>query len=110
MSEAEDIGMKAISKVGANKPIGRATMMLAALKTHANARHCDQAERFAAKFRDEIKKKGITVAYTDPIERPPVPGYRKIDTDKRIIDTQATVGFDKVQQAVMNFVSRKIPR
>ncbi|CAI7608730.1 unnamed protein product [Penicillium discolor] len=49
----------------------RVNRMLATLKTHADARRYDQAEKIATDFK-ELATKGYTAAYTDPIERPPV--------------------------------------
>lgn len=52
-------------------------------------------------------KKGITVAYTDPIERPAVPGYRKIDADQTISNNQDKAGFnDKMEKTVREYVSK----
>lgn len=48
---------------------------------------------------------GFSAAYTDPIERPPVPGYRKIDADQTIRDNTGRMGFDKVEQKVRDYVT-----
>jgi hypothetical protein len=52
-----------------------------------------------------MEKKWLTAVYTDPIEIPPVPGYRKVDTDQTIRDNKAKVGLtDKVEQEVKGFI------
>jgi hypothetical protein len=109
MMEAEDIGTKAIAQLKKDgKPADdRLDKMMAALKTHADARRYDQAQYILEEFSKYIANKGFTVAYTDPIERPPVPGYRKIDTDRTISDNQGKAGFDKVEEVVKKFVSDK---
>ncbi|GFF29545.1 hypothetical protein IFM61606_10377 [Aspergillus udagawae] len=110
MSEAEDIGTKAIAKLNADgrQPAGdRVNKMTTALKTHADARRYDQAQKITKAFENEMQKKGITVAYTDPIERPPVPGYRKIDADQTISNNQDKAGFnDKMEKTVREYVSK----
>ncbi|GIJ88327.1 hypothetical protein Asppvi_007247 [Aspergillus pseudoviridinutans] len=110
MSEAEDIGVKAIAKLNADgrQPADdRVNKMIAALKTHGDARRYDQALKITKAFEEEMTRKGFTVAYTDPIERPPVPGYRKIDADRTISDNQGNAGFnDKVEKVVKEYVSK----
>ncbi|KAF7157660.1 hypothetical protein CNMCM5623_002034 [Aspergillus felis] len=110
MSEAEDIGVKAIAKLNADgrQPADdRVNKMIAALKTHGDARRYDQAQKIIKAFEEDMKKKGVTVAYTDPIERPPVPGYRKIDADRTISNNQGKAGFnDNVEKEVRGFVSK----
>lgn len=109
MSEAEDIGTKAIAKLHADSKTpadDRINKMIAALRAHADARRYDQAQKITKAFAEFMEKKGFTVAYTDPIERPPVPGYRKIDADKTISDNQGKQGFDKVEQEVKDYVSK----
>jgi hypothetical protein len=109
MTEAEVIGTKAIAQLKKDgKPADdRLNKMIAALKTHADARRYDQAQAVVKKFSDYMATKGFTFAYTDPIERPPVPGYRKIDTDRTVSDNQGKAGFDKVEEVVKKFVSDK---
>lgn len=53
-----------------------------------------------------MTKKKFSVAYTDLIERPPVPGYWKIDVDKTISDTKGKAGFDKVEHEVRGYISK----
>lgn len=110
MSEAEDIGLKAIAKLNADgrQPADdRVNKMIAALKTHGDARRYDQALKITKAFEEEMTRKGFTVAYTDPIERPPVPGYRKIDADRTVSDNQGNAGFnDKVEKEVREYVSK----
>ncbi|KAJ5459059.1 hypothetical protein N7530_011003 [Penicillium desertorum] len=109
MTLAEDIGKKAIAKLKANKNANaddRINKTLAALKAHADARRYDVAQKIVEKFETEMKAKGISVVYTDPIERPPVPGYRKIDTDKTISENMDKVGFSKMEKVVRDFVKK----
>ncbi|KAE8404903.1 hypothetical protein BDV37DRAFT_282436 [Aspergillus pseudonomiae] len=110
MSEAEDIAMKAIAKLkadGREPADDRFNKMTAALKTHADARRYDQAQRISAEFAKFMKGKGFSAAYTDPIERPPVPGYKKIDADQTISDNEGRVGFDKIEQEVRDYVTNQ---
>ncbi|OGM48718.1 hypothetical protein ABOM_002038 [Aspergillus bombycis] len=110
MSEAEDIGLKAINKLKADgrEPVDdRINKMTAALQTHADARRYDQAITIAKDFEKEIGRKGFTVVYTDPIERPPVPGYRKIDAEQTIDVNKGRSGFDKVEETVKTFIKDK---
>ncbi|KAF7585363.1 hypothetical protein BBP40_011115 [Aspergillus hancockii] len=83
----------------------RFNKITAALKTHTDARRYDQAQKITEKFESEMEKKGFSVTYTDPIERPPVPGYKKIDTDQTISNNKAKAGFDKVEQWVRDYVT-----
>ncbi|KAE8385655.1 hypothetical protein BDV23DRAFT_190664 [Aspergillus alliaceus] len=109
MREAQDIGTKAIAKLkadGREPADDRFNKMTAALKTHADARRYDQAQQIIKKFVKEMDTKGFSVAYTDPIERPPVPGYKKIDADQTISDNKAKAGFDKVEQWVRDYVTQ----
>ncbi|KAF5858682.1 hypothetical protein ETB97_003897 [Aspergillus alliaceus] len=109
MREAQDIGTKAIAKLkadGREPADDRFNKMTAALKTHADARRYDQAQKIIDQFVKEMKIKGFSVAYTDPIERPPVPGYKKIDADQTISDNKAKAGFDKVEQWVRDYVTQ----
>ncbi|KAE8140451.1 hypothetical protein BDV38DRAFT_239720 [Aspergillus pseudotamarii] len=110
MSEAEDIALKAIAKLkadGKEPADDRFNKMTAALKTHGDARRYDQAQKIAKDFEEKMTKLGgFSVAYTDPIERPPVPGYRKIDADQTISDNTGRVGFDKVEQTVRDHVAK----
>ncbi|KAJ5705768.1 hypothetical protein N7536_001457 [Penicillium majusculum] len=80
--------------------------MLATLKTHADARRYDQAEKIATDFKKELATKGYTAAYTDPIERPPVPDYRKIDADQTISDNEDAAGFNEgMEQWMRKYVA-----
>lgn len=54
-----------------------------------------------------MRGKGFSVVYTDLIEWPPVPGYRKIDTDKTIGENKNKAGFNKVDQVILDFVKRE---
>ncbi|KAL7902432.1 hypothetical protein HDV63DRAFT_399508 [Trichoderma sp. SZMC 28014] len=110
MDTAQDIGLKAIAKLRADgKEPGndRINKITSVLKAHADARRFDQAGHICKAFEEYMKGKGFSVVYTDPIERPPVPGYRKIDTDETIADNQNKAGFDKVEQKVLDFVKRE---
>ena len=110
MSEAEDIGLKAINKLkadGREPADDRINKMTAALKTHADARRYDQAIKITQDFENEIGKKGFTLVYTDPIERPPVPGYKKIDAEQTIDVNKGKKGFHKVEETVRSFVKEK---
>lgn len=108
MSEADNIATKAIAKLkadGREPADDRFNKMTAALKTHGDARRYDQAQKIAKKFEKEMSDGGFSAAYTDPIERPPVPGYRKIDADQTIRDNTGRMGFDKVEQKVRDYVT-----
>ena len=48
----------------------------------------------------------FSMACTDPIERPPVPGYRKIDADQTIRDNTDRAGFDKLEETVRDHVAK----
>jgi hypothetical protein len=110
MSEAEDIGTKAIAQLkadGREPADDRVNKMIAALQTHADARRYDQAQKIATAFEQYMTKKNFIVAYTDPIERPPVPGYKKIDADQTINANQGSAGFNtKVEQEVRDYVTK----
>ncbi|RHZ55469.1 hypothetical protein CDV55_101875 [Aspergillus turcosus] len=109
MGEAQDVGTKAIDKLkddGREPADDRVNKLTAALKAHADARRYDQARRIAGAFEEYMRGNKFSVAYTDPIERPPVPGYRKIDVDKTISDNKGKSGFDKVEQKVRDYVSK----
>ncbi|KAB8266984.1 hypothetical protein BDV30DRAFT_55779 [Aspergillus minisclerotigenes] len=109
MSEAEDIAIKALAKLkadGREPADDRFNKMTAALKAHGDARRYDQAQKITKDFEQQMRTwGGFSVAYTDPIERPPVPGYRKIDADQTIRDNAGRVGFDKVEQRVRDYVT-----
>ncbi|QKX54055.1 uncharacterized protein TRUGW13939_01138 [Talaromyces rugulosus] len=109
MTEAEVIGTKAIAQLKKDgKPADdRSNKMIAALKTHADARRYDQAQNILEGFSKYMGGKRFTIVYTDPIERPPVPGYRKIDVDRTISDNQGRAGFNKVEEVVKNFVTKE---
>ncbi|KAE8372198.1 hypothetical protein BDV26DRAFT_298086 [Aspergillus bertholletiae] len=107
LGEADDIGRKAIAKLNADgrKPADdRINKIIAALKTHADTRRYEQAENIVKAFKKKLDGRGFTIVYTDPIERPPVPGYRKIDAERTIEVNKGAKSFQKVEETVRNFV------
>ncbi|KAL7923817.1 hypothetical protein ACQKWADRAFT_325560 [Trichoderma austrokoningii] len=100
MDTAQDIGLKAIAKLradGKEPENDRISKIKSALKAHADARRSGQAGKISEAFEKYMHGKGFTIVYTDPIERPPVPGYRKIDTDRTIGENKDKPGFNKVE-------------
>jgi hypothetical protein len=112
MSKAEEITTNAISQIradGREPDKDRTQRLLTALKTHANARRCDQAQVVTQKFVDFMtnKGKGYTVALTT-INEPPIPQYDRIDVDQTILDNQGKAGFNsKLEQTVRDFVGKE---
>ncbi|EEP79267.1 predicted protein [Uncinocarpus reesii 1704] len=108
MTEAADIGTKAIAKLkaeGREPADDRVNKMIAALKTHGDARRYDQARMITTAFQNEMNKRRFTAALTAPIERPPVPGYRKIDAVQTISDNAGRAGFQKIESDVRDYVT-----
>ena len=88
MEEAQKIATSAIQKFkadGRGPPVDRIDKIDEAIKTVANARRYNLADHIVKVFKKWAENRGVTVRYTAPIARPPVPGYQKIDID-RIID------------------------
>lgn len=110
MKEARNMAIQAIQKFkadGRGPPVDRIDKIDEAIKTVANARRYDLANHIVKNFEKWAGNRGITVRYTAPIARPPVPGYPKIDIDRIIDENQHKENFEKLKKTLQEFVANK---
>jgi hypothetical protein len=105
MDEAERIVEKVQAQLTSKgQPISndRYQALQDALKVHANARRYDQATKIVDQFDTWAKGKGYNVKLGDEISRPPVPPYRKIDSEATVQEN--SLAGDKADE-VRNWVA-----
>jgi len=106
MAETRDILTEIRAKyVADGKPLSKRWFgIIDSLQILADGRRCDMALRIVAAFETEFK--GWEIVKTDPIKRPYVPSYQKIDTDQTISRNRGKLGFEKVEQQIRDFIPK----